>query len=351
MIRPKQDAHPGNNEANRWIEITGGPRVLMASKYVDDPLAGSLRDQGFAVEVVSDPAALRVGQLAGARAVILNNVPAFEVPAEFQEALNFYVREQGGGLLMVGGKQSFGSGGYFQSALDPLLPISMELKNDHRKLAVSLAIVMDRSGSMAAGVAGGKTKMDLANNGAAAAIELLGMQDEVCVLAVDSEAEMVLPLTRIGNQQQQLMAKVRRIRSQGGGIFVYVGMEQAWKELKKSPLGTKHIILFSDAADSEEPGKYRELLDEMNAAGATVSVIGLGTKADPDAALLEDIAKRGNGRIFFTQEAMEIPRIFAQETVTVARSAFVEEATPAKPTGKWTEVSPEPFEWPGAVDG
>ena len=71
---------------------------------------------------------------------------------------------------MAGGKQSFGSGGYFDSAIDPLLPVSMELKTEHRKLAVAMAIVMDRSGSMGASVGvGGKqvTKMQLANTGAA----------------------------------------------------------------------------------------------------------------------------------------------------------------------------------------
>ena len=103
-------------------------------------------------------------------------MPAFEIPGDFLAALDFFVNEQGGGLLMAGGKQSFGSGGYFESSIDQLLPVSMELKNEHRKLAVAMAIVMDRSGSMGASVdQGGKqlTKMQLANTGAAKAIELL----------------------------------------------------------------------------------------------------------------------------------------------------------------------------------
>ena len=43
--------------------------------------------------------------------------------------------------------------------------------------------------------------------------------------------------------------------------------------------GTRHIILFSDANDSEEPGDYVNLVDKMVKAGITVSVIGLGTGA------------------------------------------------------------------------
>jgi len=354
-IRPEHDAHPGNNRTNRWIEIAGGPRVLLVSRYVDDPLAKVLASRDFAVEVVNDSSQLKPGRLSGARAVIFNNIPAYEVPADFLAALDFYVREQGGGFLMAGGEKSFGSGGYFQSAIDPLLPVSMELKNEHRKLSVALGIVMDRSGSMSVNVpgAGGKplTKMDLADAGAANAIDLLGPLDQVTVLAVDSEPETVIPLTQIANKKQELGNRVRRVQSQGGGIYVYNGLKAVWDELKKAQVGTRHVILFSDAADSEEPGDYKRLLGEMTKEGCTVSVIGLGTKADSDSALLEDIAKLGNGRIFFSDQAMDIPKIFAQETVTIARSAFIKDPIGAKATGRWTEISPKPFDWLPEADG
>jgi uncharacterized membrane protein len=354
-IRPEHDAHPGNNRANRWVEIAGGPRVLLASRYAEDPLAKVLASRDFTVDVVNDPAQLKPGQLSGARAVIFNNIPAYDVPADFLAALDFYVREQGSGFLMAGGEKSFGSGGYFQSAIDPLLPVSMELKNEHRKLSVALGIVMDRSGSMSVSVpgAGGKplTKMDLADAGAANAIDLLGPLDQVTVLAVDSEPETVIPLTQIANKKQELGNRVRKVQSQGGGIYVYNGLKAVWDELKKAQAGTRHVILFSDAADSEEPGDYKRLLAEMEKEGCTVSVIGLGTKADSDAKLLEDIAKLGNGRIFFSDQAMDIPKIFAQETVTIARSAFIKDPIGAKATGRWTEVSPKPMEWLPEADG
>jgi secreted protein with Ig-like and vWFA domain len=139
---------------------------------------------------------------------------------------------------MVGGKFSFGSGGYFGSAIDELLPVSMELRTEHRKLAVAMAVVMDRSGSMAASVAGGVTKMDLANEGVARAIELLGPNDAVSVLAVDSEPHIVVPLTKLGKNREDIDDRVRRITSGGGGIYVYVGLKAAWEELKKSDAGS-----------------------------------------------------------------------------------------------------------------
>lgn len=363
-IHPRTDAYPGNNSATRMIEATGGPRVILATSYTDDPAAQAFARLGadagngaerFTVETITNPSKLRPGLLAGARAVVFNNIPAFAVPRDFLDALNFYVRDQGGGFLMAGGRQSFGAGGYFQSAIDPLLPVSMELKTEHRKLAVALAIVMDRSGSMAVTVdaGGGKSlaKMDLADAGAANAIGLLGAMDQVSVVAVDTAPHEIVPMMKVGDRQAEMQARVRKVRSEGGGIYIYVGLKAGWEELQKTDAGTRHVILFADATDSEEPGDYQTLVKTMTDAGCTVSVIGMGSHTDCDAKLLEDIAKRGNGRVFFADRPIDIPTIFAQETVSIARSAFLKDPVPAKATGRWSEISPKPLAFPAEVDG
>jgi hypothetical protein len=350
--RPADDAHPENNHATAWVEVAGGPRVLLVTNYPDDPLAALLGAQGLRVERVTEPAALTAASLAGARLVVLNNVPAHRVPAEFLGALDFFVREQGGGLLMAGGRNSFGSGGWFASAIDPLLPVSMELKNDHRRLATALAIILDRSGSMAMSAgAGWQTKMDLANTGAARAIELLGDLDAVAVFAVDSSAHEIVALAQVGPNRARMTGAVRRIRSEGGGIFVGAGLRAGWEQLQKAQAGQLHLILFADAADAEQPENYREIIAEMRAAGATVSAIGLGSPSDPDADLLREIAALGGGRIFFNENAGDLPAIFAQETVSVARSAFVREETGAAATPGWAEIAARTPRWLPRVDG
>ncbi len=351
VITPPEDAHLGNNRFDRWVEIAGGPRVVLATAYPDDPVAGVLAKQGFDVQVVTDLATLNIGTLSGCRAFFINNLPAWDIPNDVLGSVEFFVRSQGGGFLMAGGQKSFGAGGYFQSAIDPLLPVSMEMKNEHRKLAVAMAIVMDRSGSMTAAVGGGATKMELANEGSARAVELLGGQDAITVYAVDSEAHLIVPIQDVGPNRDKIRRIIRRIESTGGGIFVYNGLAAAWKELQKAEAGQRHIVLFTDAADSEQPGNYEELVKEMVENGGSVSVIGLGNRGDADAAFIEDIAKRGNGRMFFTERPQELPNIFAQETVAVARSAFIKEPVPTTPTGGWFEISSGAVEWPPTLDG
>ena len=350
-IRPAQDAHPDNNIIRTWVEVTGGPRALLVTNYPDDPLAALLRAQGLTVEQVTEPSRLTAAALTGVRCVVLNNVPAHRVAGEFLGALDFWVREQGGGLLMAGGENSFGAGGYFSSALDPLLPVSMELRNEHRKLSVAMAIVLDRSGSMAMSAGGGLTKMDLADAGAARAIELLGDLDAVTVLAVDSSPHLVVELAEVRSNRARMTDAVRRIDSQGGGIFTYTGLKAGWEELQKAQTGQRHMVLFADAADAEEPGDYRTLLAQIREAGGTVSVIGMGTEMDSDAEFLKDVAERGGGRIFFNADPAELPAVFAQETVSVARSAFIKETTPVQATPGWTQLAARTPRWLEAVDG
>jgi len=205
----------------------------------------------------------------------------------------------------------------------------MELKNEHRKLSLAMVVALDRSGSMAMPVGDGRTKMDLADAGTCAAIETLGPMDEVGVVAVDSAPHVISPLTS-ASEKDRICDDVRKIQSMGGGIFAYTALVSAATMVQESNKGTRHIVLFADAADAEEPGDYVRLLETLKPLGITVSVIGLGSETDSDAAFLKDIAARGQGRMHFTGTADELPRLFAEEAITVARSSFVTDATAAR---------------------
>lgn len=351
-LLPADDAFPGNNTAQRWLEVQTGPRVLLVTSYTNDPLAEILKAQGFDVDVVTELASLHLGSLSGAKAVVLNNVPAYKLDSKFVRGLDFFVNQQGGGLAMVGGKTSFAAGGWYGSPAEPLLPVSMELKQEHRKLAVAVAIVMDRSGSMAMTVPGTSIpKMSLADEGAARSIELLGDNDMVCVIPVDSAPHPLSGLVPVGPNRGSLEDSARRVESMGGGIFVYTGLKGGWDILKDAKVGQRHVILFADANDAEEPGDYVNLLAEMQKEKCTVSVIGMGTEKDKDSEFLKDVARRGGGRIFFNADPNELPALFAQETVTLARSAFVEDPVDVKGTAGWLELSATPVDWMSTIAG
>jgi len=347
------DPRPGNNRREAVTSVQGGPRVVLATGYDDDYLAATIREQGFEVSVIPPGTDADPALLSGARAVIFNNRRADTLSREFAIAAARLVDEQGGGLLMLGGSNSFGSGGWFDSPLDPVLPVSMELKEEHRKLQLALSIALDRSGSMSATVPGPGgapvEKIQLAGEGAARAIELLGRFDLVSLHAVDTAAHQIAGLTKVEKNRAKLASLARKVESRGGGIYIYESLKAQWDAIKDAPVPNRHLILFADAADSEEPGAYKMLIDEIVAAGAHISVIGLGSNMDPDAALLRDIADRGGGRLFFTNRAIDLPSIFSQEVASVTRSLYLEEPVAMRATGQWPEISPTPLDWPAEV--
>lgn len=328
-----KDPLPENNQALAISEVSGKKPLLVISDSSNSAIYALLKKAGQQVELLNPlQIAWSIEFLAGYSAIIIENVSANRITMHGMQVIAAWVRHLGGGLLMTGGKNSYGNGGYYKSPLEPVLPVSLELRSEHRKLALAMMVVLDRSGSMAAPARGGRTKMDLANIAAASSLDLLSPLDEFGLLAVDTEAHVVVPLQTM-TEKEKWREKILHVESTGGGIYVYEGISKAAEMLLKAEAKTRHIILFADACDSEEPGRYWELLEKATNAGLTLSVIGLGTEADPDANLLRKVAAAGKGRIFFTREPEELPRLFTQDTFVAARSTFIEEAAPIEILG------------------
>ncbi|MCY2961375.1 MAG: VWA domain-containing protein [Planctomycetota bacterium] len=327
VLQAPEDRIPENDAGVTAVRI-GSPRSILVLNEdgSDDALVRALRAAAIPVKVATpETARLDAVGLVSHRAVILENIAASRIGSRMR-ALAAFVTDLGGGLLITGGKASFGTGGYFKSVLDPVIPVSMEMRQEHRKQSIALGITMDRSGSMAAPAGAGLTKMDLANLGAAAAIELLSPMDSLVVHAVDSSPHVVQELTKV-DDPAAILARVRRVQSAGGGIFTYTALLAIGKEMEKAEQATRHIILFADAADAEEQEQCTALAAQMVRAGITVSVIALGNETDSDADFLKTVAAAGSGTAYFTTDPAELPRLFAQDTMTVARATFVEERT------------------------
>lgn len=329
----EEDPFPENNQARALVGVRSKRRLLhVAESGASSGLAALLQKSGL--DVVTKPpteCAWTLEELSQYSAVVLENLTANHLRGNGLETVALWVEHTGSGLMMTGGRKSYGPGGYFKSPLERILPVSMEMRQEHRKSKVAIVVAMDRSGSMAAPVGDGRMKMDLANLGAVQVLDMLMPGDELGVIAVDSSPHTIVELNTVAVNAAH-RSRILAIDSMGGGIFIFEALSSAARMLMSAKAEKKHIILFADAADSEEPGAYIELLDHCRQAGISVSVIGLGTPADQDAALLEDIGRRGDGNCYFTDSPEEIPRLFAQDTFTVARSSFIEEVTPFKVT-------------------
>ena len=254
-----------------------------------------------------------------------------------------WLTQAGGGLMLTGGRGSYGCGGYYKSPLDPLLPVSMELRREHRKLSLAIVVALDRSGSMACPASDGRPKIELADLATAEVVNMLGPTDQFGCIAVDVVPHVIVPVSDV-TDKAGMCRKILRIDSAGGGIYIHEALETAGQMVASASAGVRHIILFADAADSRQhPGEYPRLVQQCVNAGITVSVMGLGSEHDCDADILKDIARRAGGQCMFTNVAQELPRLFAQDTCIIARSTFIGEPTAVKPTGGLASITPQPL--------
>ncbi|MCY1081956.1 VWA domain-containing protein [Archangium lansingense] len=311
-----------NDVGQGVLRVEGPPRVLLLTAQPEGTLAKALHSAGLLLEARA-PFALTLDDLDGVGTVVLENVDANQLGEPALRSLASYVEQAGGGLVMTGGRSSFGEGGYRRSPVEPLLPVSLEMREEQRRMALAMSVLMDCSCSMGATVPDGRTKMELAAEGVVGALTLLNEKDEVSVHMVDTAVHEIFPMSPVENGLP--LDEVSRGFSGGGGIYVGEALREGRKQILRSDKTTRHVLLFSDAADSEEPADYMKTLAELQSQKVTVSVIGLGSEKDSDAALLKEIATRGGGRIYFAEDATSLPRIFSQETIAVARATFVDE--------------------------
>ena len=71
--------------------------------------------------------------------VILSDVAQTFVGPAQMAAIEAYVRDLGGGFIMAGGENSFGSGGYTGSRLEKLLPVRFETEKKRDQPGLALA--------------------------------------------------------------------------------------------------------------------------------------------------------------------------------------------------------------------
>lgn len=338
VLQPAKDTHPENNRARRAVAHGGKPKALILDREAahSEPLAAALREGGRWEVEIRAPEGMpgSMDEMTDFDLVILADAPASELSDQRLEVLRDWIRLFGGGLVMIGGENGFGAGGYFRTPLSAVLPVSMEREEREDEPVTALLVILDRSGSMAAR-AGVQTKMALANQGAIYAMEVLRRRDLFGVFAVDTRVQDVLPLGPVSDKSAAAQ-QIAAIPAGGGGIYVYTSLAEAYPLLRDAQAGIKHIILFSDADDAEEKnggdqggekgGSSFDLATALLGSRITLSVVALGNEDDRDVNFLRQLASHGGGRFYLTNDASALPRLFTMETMRATQSSLREDA-------------------------
>lgn len=323
------------------IDVTGKARALIVSLDAECPgvLKDALEKAEVAVQVTSlGDGGLDAAALSAADLVVLADVPLAPsggssdgagLTPKTQEALIDFA-QKGGGVMVTGGPFGFAPE-YADAPIARMLPVEIENQGQVEDPRVAMAIMLDRSGSMSAHV-GSHTKIQLAVEAALAAASTLRPDDRLALGSVDTKTTWNHPLGSIADLEARRDA-IRAIDAGGGGIYVYTALLDAYAALKAADAPVRHVILFSDTADSEEqaegcifgdcvgaPHSAVELAETARKTGITTSVVGIGRDRDHDTPFLRKLAAAAGGRFYLTGNATDLRRIFVSETRVATRS-------------------------------
>ena len=301
-------------ENNRMLSITmleQSPRVLVVQTERNPSIIPSLLDQNaMDVDVVNaGNLPENLSGYMGYGAIIFDNVPGHQVGEHKMTVIEQAVKSFGTGFMMVGGDESFGLGGYFKSPIERLLPVEMEVKGKEQLPSLGLVITMDRSGSMSG------SKIVIAREAAARAVELLREDDTFGFTAFDHEIWEVIPVGPL-QDKQDAMDQILSVPA-AGGTDIFPSVAKAYEDLSDLKLQRKHIILLTDG-QSEMPPSYEEIIGEGKNANVTLSTVAIGT--DADGVLLEELAELGGGRFYDAVDESTIPAILTRETSMLTRT-------------------------------
>jgi uncharacterized membrane protein len=335
VIEAARDTFSQNDRADSNTIVKGPPRILIVdgSKDVGAELITALKTEGQTVDsTIPEALPTDFAGLVTYDSIVLVDVPRLRLTDKQLRALQVYVRDLGRGLVMIGGPESYGAGGYTKTPIEETLPVDMGVRNRQKEPDIALVVVIDKSGSMDAchcnsfngGNPGGGTglggvrKVDIGKEAILRAAAALTARDELGVVAFDESAHWVVNTQPLGgvSDLQGLLAGIQP----NGTTNIYSGLDQAVQSLEKTTATRRHIILLTDGWSRS--GQYDQILAKMKADGITLSTVGAGGGANP---FLEQLATRGGGRFYAAANEASIPDIFLKETEQVAGQQIVEE--------------------------
>src|SRR2546428_4752537 len=146
------DTIEDNNRAVGAVLVRGRPQVLLADRDRShaQSLAGALRSQNIDVTVV-EPQQIPT-DLAGLQkydGVVLSNVSSLKLTRPQMAYMRDYVRDYGGGLVIVGGAGSLAPRGYYRTPIEEALPVTMGVKQKAEIPSLAVVLPTDRTGSRA----------------------------------------------------------------------------------------------------------------------------------------------------------------------------------------------------------
>jgi uncharacterized membrane protein len=317
IVPRSQDQLIQNNTVLNDLYLEGEGRVLLVvdpagDKRDYDRLAAAIRGSQRAVEIKPadnlprDPAALLPYD-----AIFFVNVGTDTFDAVQMKTVHDAIYDLGIGFVMVGGKNSFGAGGYHKTPIEDALPVSMDV-TQKKILPKGALVIILHTCEFAEGNTWAKriTKQ---------AIKVLSPQDEVGVVDFEGREKWVFEIAPASDYD----AMVTKINAAApGDMPAFQGtMKMGLDGLKKSKASTKHMIIISDG---DPPPPTPDLVDDFRANEISITMVAIEPHGGREIEALKGIAYSTGGRYHYPASPEELPSIFIKEAKTLRRNMLQE---------------------------
>jgi uncharacterized membrane protein/Mg-chelatase subunit ChlD len=337
-IDPVRDTYSENNAGEALIQVLGPPRVLVVEQAAGDAasLEAALRSTVILTTAITpDQLPQTPASLAAYQSVVLVNIPASSLGAAGMGLLQAATRDLGTGLVVIGGSDSFGPGGYAGTALETALPVQIQLPQDMQKPPVAVILVLE---TMESG------QGDQVLRGAAdAVVDQLTPRDMVGVTN-GTMGNVIVPLRPLSDKAA-VKAAINSM-SLGDPPSYAADLNAAAQQLASAKASVKHIILLGDG-DAQD--NYQPLITAIHDKGITVSTVAAGSFGT-NPTVMQEIANWGHGRFYQSSGPNDVPQILLKETNEALKPWIVEgtitphlasllEALPGVPLGLMPPIS------------
>ena len=331
---PEDDAMPQNNRATAFTHVAGKGQVLLivsserGKEHDFDLLAERLRQQGLEVAIRgTDRLFSSLADLQIYDTIVLANVPrtTSDEVSFSDDQIDMLVRntqQMGAGLVMIGGPDSFGAGGWTGTDLEKAMPVDFQIKNAEVAPRGALVLLMHASE-----IPQGNFLQKLI---AKEAIKALGAQDYCGVMQWNGVERWIYgpgPVD-MGQYRNKLLGAVDRMIPGDMPDFepAMLLAEQGFAGLQGQQVAVKHMIVISDG----DPGYSRgsATVRRLRAMGVTISTVAVDAHGTAESQNMQDIANDGGGKYYSvkqSQTAKALPRIFQKEARRVSRPLLFEQ--------------------------
>ena len=308
-----QDTISQNNEAAVFVNVQGPPHVLViegspgAGRNIVSALQATHIDVNVGVPI-DVPTTLE--GLANYDAVVLADVPAIDLGTTRMLVLQSYVRDLGRGLVVSGGANSYGVGGYANTPLEETLPVSMQIPQHKDTPSIAVVLIIESLEE--------NTAVNISKEAAKGVINLLTPRDYIGVSAAYGKLE--IPLQHV-TDKTAINQAIDKMNPNDPPSYMpdLIAAETA---LLQSDAKIKHVILLGDGDATDS---YQKQVLKMTSEHISVSVVGTNIGSYDDLTMMQQIAEWGKGRFYQADNPNAIPQILLNETKQAARRAFIEE--------------------------